>query len=97
MGEDAAQKFVDMLEEDIRKITSIPKKKMIFEKKKKKRKLNVGYVTENSMMMVRLETIVILLVGIEEPRTTYVILSIENLTLRLWCFITLVGMIVTYS
>ena len=31
-GGDAAQKFVDMLEEDIREITSIPDKKMIFGK-----------------------------------------------------------------
>ena len=29
-GEDAAQKFVDMLEKDIKKITSIPEKEMIF-------------------------------------------------------------------
>ena len=29
-GEDAAQKFVEMLEEDIKIITNIPKKKMIF-------------------------------------------------------------------
>ena len=29
-GEDAAHKFVDMLEEDIREITNIPEKKMIF-------------------------------------------------------------------
>ena len=31
-GEDAAQKLVDMLEEDIRKITNIPQKKMLFGK-----------------------------------------------------------------
>ena len=101
-----------MLEKDIREITSIPEKMMIgkkekgrfdnSEKKKKSdltRKLNVGYVTENSMVMlkmVRSETIVILPVGIEEPHTTYVILSIEKLILHLWCFITLVGMIATY-
>ena len=34
-GEDAAQKFVDMLEVDIREITSIPQKKMLFGKKEK--------------------------------------------------------------
>ena len=34
-GEDAAQKFVEMLEEDIREITSIPNKKMIFGKEEK--------------------------------------------------------------
>ena len=32
-GEHAAQKFVDMLEEDIKKITNIPKKKIIFGEK----------------------------------------------------------------
>ena len=101
-GENAAQKIVEMLERDIREITSIPEKTMIFEKKKKNdwtRKLNVGYAMEHSMMMlkkVRLETIVILVVGIEAPHTTRVILIIENLILRLWCFITLVGMIATY-
>ena len=36
-GEDAAQKFVEMLEEDIRKITSILEKKMIFGKEEKER------------------------------------------------------------
>ena len=85
-GEDAAQKFVEMLEEDIKIITNIPEKKMIFGKKKKKnyftRKLNVGYVRKSSMM-IRLETIVILLVGIEVLHTTHVILGIENLILHL--------------
>ena len=32
-GEDAAQKFVEMLEEDIKIIANIPEKKMIFGKK----------------------------------------------------------------
>ena len=36
-GEDAAQKFVEMLEEDIKIITNIPEKKMIFGKKEKER------------------------------------------------------------
>ena len=35
-GEDAAQKFVNMLEEDIKKISNIPKKKMIFGEKEKR-------------------------------------------------------------
>ena len=104
IGEDAAQKFVEMLEKDIREITSIPEKKMIFGEKEKedlKRKLNVGYVTENSLevmlKIIRLDTIAILPLGIEELHTTNGILSIENLILRLWCFITLVGMIASYS
>ena len=36
-GDDAAQKFVGMLEEDIKRITNIPKKKMIFGEKEEKR------------------------------------------------------------
>ena len=36
-GEDAAQKFVEMLEEDIREITNILEKKMIFRKEEKER------------------------------------------------------------
>ena len=36
-GEDAAQKILEMLEEDIKIITNIPKKKMIFGKKEKER------------------------------------------------------------
>ena len=35
-GEDAAQKFVEMLEEDIIEISSIPEKKRIFGKKRKR-------------------------------------------------------------
>ena len=35
-GDDAAQKFVEMLEEDIREITSIPEMKMIFGEKRKR-------------------------------------------------------------
>ena len=101
-GKDAAQKFVEMLEGDIRKNNKIPEKKMIFGEKENDltSKPDVGYVTKNLLMMLkieRLETIVILLVGIEKLHTTYVMLSIENLFLRLWCFITSVGMTATYS
>ena len=79
-----------MLKEDIKMINNIPMKKIIFgEKKKKKnmkRKLIVGHVKENSIMIIkikRLGIIVILLVGIGELLITYVILSIENLILHL--------------
>ena len=63
-----------------------------------RKKVNFGYVNENSLMIkiVRLGIIAILLVGIEELLIRYVILSIENLILHLWCFITLVGMIAIY-
>ena len=107
-SDDVAQVFIKMLEEDIKMICNIPMKKMIFgkkEKKKKKkknmkRKIYVGYVKENSIMMIikikRLGIIVILLVGIEELHIAYVILNIENQILHLWYFIILVGMIVIY-
>ena len=90
-------KFVDMLEEDII-ITNIPKKKMIFRKKKKKkhltRKLDVGYVTKNSLTMLkiaRLGTIVILPADIEELLIKNVISCIENLILRPLVFHNLIG------
>ena len=69
-----------MLKEDIKIITNIPEKKIIFGKEEKER-----YVKKNSMMirMLRLKTIAILLIGIEEPPTTNVILTIENLIVRL--------------
>ena len=91
-----------MLEEDIRAITSIPEKKKVFGKEEKERfdKETKCWICnrefDDDVKMVRLETIVILLAGIEELHTTHVILSIENLILRLWCFITLVSMIATY-
>ena len=71
-GPDASKIFVEMLEKDIKIIANIPKK-------------NAGYVKENSMIIriLRLETTVILLVGIGEPHTTHVILSIEYLNLHL--------------
>ena len=99
--DDVAQVFIKMLEEDIKMICNIPMKEMIFGKKKyMKRKIYVGYVKENSMMMIikikRLGIIVILLVGIEELHIAYVILNIENKILHLWYFIILVGMIVIY-
>ena len=78
------------------------------EKKKKndlKRQPYVGYVKKNSMIqlmkmvikrMGKLETIVIIQEDTGEPHITRVTLSIENLHLYLWCFITLVVMIATY-
>ena len=92
-GEDAAQKFVEMLEEDIREITSIPGKKMIFGKEEKERsdKETKCWICNGEFDDdVKVRVNVILLVGIAVQHTTYVILSIENLILRLWCFITLV-------
>ena len=99
-GEDAMQKFVEWLENDVKEIANIPEKRIIFkiqEQQQYEKKLNVGYVKENLKRMIKkLETIVILLVNTVEPHTTRVILSIENLILHLWCFIILVVMIVIY-
>ena len=84
-GEDAAQKFVDMLEKDIKEITSIPEKEMIFnvqEQKQYEKETECWICNEKLMKMIRLETIVILPVGIEEPRITCVMLTIKNLILR---------------
>ena len=93
-GENAAQKFVEKLEGDIREITSIPEKKMIFSKEEAERfnkETRCWICNENSLVMLkiaRLETIAILLVVIEVLLIKYAISSIENLILRLWCFIT---------
>ena len=109
-GKDAAQKFVDMLEKDIKEITNMPKKEIIFgagERRQfimatkcwifKKELVMMLKLTRLIMLkLTRSEIIVISVVGIEELHTTYVILSIENLILHPWCFITSVGMIVTY-
>ena len=57
-GADAAQKFVDILEEDIREITSILEKKMMFGKKEKERfdkGKDVGYVTKNLLKMMEIK------------------------------------------
>ena len=57
MGEDAAEKFVEMLEKDIREITSMSEKKMIFGEKEKERldkETKCGYVTENSWGKIKI-------------------------------------------
>ena len=101
-GKNAEQVFLKCLEEDIKMIANIPTKNMIFGKKEEnmKRKRDGGYVKVNSMIKIkikkRLKIIVIIPVDIEEPRTTNVILIIENLILRPWYFIILVGMIAIY-
>ena len=90
-----------MLEEDIKIITNIPEKEMIFgiqEKQQDEKETRCWVCKEefNDIKILRSETIAILLVGIEEPRTARVILSIENQILCLWCSITLVVMKATY-
>ena len=84
-GEDAAQKFVEMLEKDIKEITSIPEKEMIFnvqEQKQYEKETECWICNEKFDEIDKSETIVILLVGMEEPRITRVILTIKNLILR---------------
>ena len=101
--EDAAQKFVKMLEKNVIEISNLPAKKMIFRKKEKERfdeETKCWICNGNSLMtlkIIRLEIIAILLVGIEELLIKYAISCIENLILHLWCFITLVAIIATYS
>ena len=100
-GEDAAQKFVEMLEEDIKVITNIPEKEMIFgiqetQQYEKETRCWICKGEFNDDKNYKVRDHCLLLVGIEEPRTTRVILSIGNLILHLWCSITLVGMIATY-
>ena len=107
-GEDSAKKFVEMLEEDIRKIANIPPKKMIFTDKDVKdfNEAVTCWICNEEFTDIpdengykrneKLKIIVILLVCIEELHIINVILNIENLILLLWCFITLVGMIVIY-
>ena len=53
-GEDAAQKFVKMLEEDIREITNIPKKKMLFGKEEKERfdKVTKCWICNKELIMM---------------------------------------------
>ena len=92
-----------MLEGDIREITSIPDKIMIFgneEAERFNKETRCWIYNEKStgdVKIARLEIIAILLVDIEELLIKYAISSIENLILRPWCFITSVGMIATYS
>ena len=84
-GEDAAQKFVEMLAGDIREITSIPEKEIIFNVQKREqyeKETKCWICNEKFDENDRSETFVILLVGIEEPRITRVILTIKNLILR---------------
>ena len=108
IGENAAEVFVKMLEEDIKMINNIPMKKMIFgeEERKQYEKENICWIckeefddmpNENGYKKIKkLGIIVILLVSIEELHITYVILNIENQILRLWYFIILMAMIVIY-
>ena len=103
-GEDAAQKFVEMLKGDIREITSIPQKKMIFIKEEAEQ---FNKETRCWRCWIRKEKFTGDVKNCkvrDHCRFTgryqgaahkYGISSIENLILRLWCFITSVGMIAT--
>ena len=85
-GEDAMQKFVEWLEEDIKIIANIPAKKMIFGEKEKdqyeketkcwicKEDLNDDKVRDHCHFTDRYRG----------AATTHVTLSIENLILYLW-------------
>ena len=78
-GEDAMQKFVEWLEEDVKEIADIPKVDMIFgdEEAERFKKETKCWIKENLKRVMikikKLETIVILLVDIVEPHITSVI------------------------
>ena len=102
-GKNAEHVFLKYLEQDIKMIANIPKKKIIFGKKEEERYneetgcwICKGEFDDKDKNKERLKIIVIIPVDIEEPRTTNVILIIENLILRPWYFIILVGMIAIY-
>ena len=97
-GEDAAQKFVEMLEEDIKIITNIPGKKMIFGKEEKELfyEETKCWICNGKFDDDKVRDHCHFTGGIEEPHTTNVILTMKNLNLRPWCFITLLGMIAIY-
>ena len=97
-GQDAMQKFVEWLENDVKEIAYIPEKKMIFkiQEQQQYEKETECWICKEDLNDDKVRDHCILLVDIVEPHTTRVILSIENLILRLWCFIILVVMIATY-
>ena len=93
-GKNAERVFLKYLEEDIKMIANIPKKKIIFGEKEKERyneetrcwicKREFDDTDKNKEKVINVKIIVIIPVDIEEPRTTSVILIIENLILRPW-------------
>ena len=93
-GEDVAQKFVEMLEEHIKIIANILQKKIKKKKKKKKRseKETKCWICNEEFDDDKVRDNCHFTGRFEEPHTTNVILTIKNLNLRPWCFITLVGM-----
>ena len=102
-GKNAEQVLIKYLEEDIKMIANIPKRCIIFKDKEREQYIKEtkcwickGEFDDKDKNKKRLNIIVILLVDIQELRTTNVILIIENLILRPWYFIILVGMIAIY-
>ena len=87
-GKNAERVFLKYLEEDIEMIANIQKKEIIFGEKEKERynEETRCWICKGESMKIkkRLKIIVIIPVDIEEPRTTSVILIIENLILRPW-------------
>ena len=89
-GPDASKTLVEWLESDIRLIAKIPKKDIIFGKEEAERfnKVTKCWIckefNDDDKKMLKLETTVILLVGIGELHTTHVILNMEYLILHLW-------------
>ena len=92
-----------MLEEDIREITKIPEKEMIFGKKKKKKRERFDNETKCYICNKEFDDDVKVrdhchFTGrYRGAAHNSCNLNYRNLILRLWCLITLVGMIVIYS
>ena len=100
-GPDAAQKFVEMLEEDIRIITNIPEVDMIFGKEEAERfnreaKCWICEGKFNDDKNVKVRDHCHFTGRYRGAAHNSCILNIKNLLSHLWCFITLLGMIVIY-
>ena len=109
-GEDAAQKFVKMLEKDIKEITNIPAKKMIFREKEKEQfdketkcwickevfKINNKKVRDHCHFTGRYRGAAHNSCNLKYRKPKFTPVVFHNLKLHLWCSITLVVMIVIY-
>ena len=100
-GEDAAWKFVEMLEEDIKIITNIPEKKIIFGKEEKERyeketKCWICKEEFNDDKDVKVRDHCHFTGRYRGAAHNSCNLKYKNLILRLWCSITLVVMIAIY-
>ena len=96
-GKDAAKKFVQILEEDIKIIANIPEKKIIFGKEQFDQETKCWMCNEEfNGDDDKVKDHCHFTGRFRGAAHNKCILTIENLVLRLWCSITLVVMIATY-